>query len=199
MPTDQKILVICTGNICRSAYAQYRLQRALEPLGDNAPPVISRGTYVNPGLRPPQILSDIVSLSVARDLSAHLPVQLSDHDVHQASIILAASEEHLTDALRRAPAKMKSAFTIAEFAAATRLLIEDKLPPGADRLTALKQVASTHRSGIRAELLQDIDIEDPYGHDARSYKSMVATVDRYVDKIAGFLLADGISTASRLD
>lgn len=200
---DQTILIVCTGNICRSAYAHYRLLRALAPLGENAPQIMSRGTYANTMLRPPLDLSTIVALDIALDLSVHLPQQLSDRDVQEASIILAASEEHLADVLRRAPAKMKSAFTLAEFAVAAEFAHTAQptgAGPGISRLETLRHNASAHRSGIRAALLHDVSIEDPYGREASSYESMVATVDRYVDKIAGFLLAaDDISTASSSD
>lgn len=202
MLTNQTILLVCTGNICRSAYAQYQLQRALLPLGENAPQIISRGTHINAGLRVPQELNDIAPLEIALQLSTHVPQQLEDRDVQEASIILAASEEHLSDALRRAPVKMKRAFTLAEFAYAAGLRAVAALheaTPGTNRLDNLRETASAHRSGIRAELRDGMSIEDPYGRGAKSYESMVAAVDRCVDKIAGFLLADSTSTASSLD
>ncbi len=201
MPTDQGILFVCTGNICRSAYAQYRLRLALQPLGDQRPRILSRGTYVNAELRPPQKLTGIVPLDTALELSRHVPRQLGDRDVQDASVILTASEEHLADALRRAPVQMKRAFTLTEFARAANLAGAGPrlAAPGADRWETLRQVAAAHRSGIRAELREDLNIADPYGRDAASYQTMIAAVDRCIDDIAGFLLADSISTASSLD
>lgn len=192
------ILILCTGNICRSAYAEQELRAGLRRLGAAAPRVISRGTRVNSGLRTPRELLEAAGKN-AEGLQYRVPEQLTDQDVRSASIILAASGEHLTDALQRVPAKMRRAFTLAEFAHAARF---QPAAPGAqpfpdqDWLSILQEHASARRSEIRAELRGRMDIPDPYGHSSEAYASMVATVDRHIAEIAGFALAQTRTTAS---
>lgn len=201
MTSDRSLLVVCTGNICRSAYLHYRLQQALEPLGEAAPRIFSRGTYVYPGLRPPHELLAVIPAGLAGRLHEHRPQQLQDQDVRDASLILAAAEEHLDDALRRAPYKTKQGFTVAEFAASAELGVEAFAPAldgrgPEDRLEVLREFAFRHRSRVRSELAE-LSMADPYGLGAEDYQSMVADADRYVQKIAEFMLSKAVAPPAK--
>ena len=86
---DTRILVVCTGNLCRSPFAEGYLRQVL-----GCEEVSSAGTHAVPGNRVPED-----GLSVAQrfgvDLSGHRARRLSLEDVEEAELILCMEPYHL--------------------------------------------------------------------------------------------------------
>ncbi|MGY1802940.1 hypothetical protein ACI78T_06640 [Blastococcus sp. SYSU D00922] len=160
-----RILLVCTGNICRSAFAE-RLGRAWldETLGDGAGEVAitSAGTraVVGSAMHPDSALV-LRGYGVeagdfrARQLTEELPVV--------ADLVLTMTRAHRNQVLGLAPRALARTFTLREAAALISLLGEDSDLGGdgfADRARALVRSMADARPG-RAATRTDDDVWDP--------------------------------------
>lgn len=160
------ILIVCTGNICRSALAE-RLGRAYldAVLGEDAPAVrvSSAGTHavVGSGMHPD---SALVLRGLGGDPEGFTATQLGEGHVLDADLILTMTRGHRQDVLTLAPRALSRAFTVREAAALVPLVGEGLDFPGADRTErarALVKEMATVRS--RRGSGHDDDIRDPIG------------------------------------
>jgi len=181
------ILVICTGNVCRSPLAEGFLRSALElRFGDAAPGVASAGTT---GWEGSGAMAE--SVAAARELdvdisSHHARLLLREH-VAGADLVIGMAREHV-DAVRRAlPDAAEKTFTLKEL---VRLL--EALPPaptgtGPETLTArVAEAASLRRSGFKGNP-QDDDVVDPLGMALESYRAIAWELREYGDRLVDAL------------
>ncbi|MCI1261725.1 MAG: hypothetical protein LKG20_05510 [Tetrasphaera jenkinsii] len=170
------ILVVCTGNICRSALAHHYLAQHLQQVAPEAFQVSSAGTGWFEGLTVPRDLIEIAP-EVADRLNGHASGPLEIAQIRAADLILTATAEHRSRVLVEVPAAFKRTFTIREFAT---VLAERGLRPGADPdawRAAIAQVAR-YRGGA-----DDADIEDPYRRGRAAYKGMRETMLPLLDVV----------------
>ncbi|MGY1749248.1 arsenate reductase/protein-tyrosine-phosphatase family protein [Modestobacter sp. SYSU DS0511] len=160
------VLLVCTGNICRSALAE-RLARAYldEVLGDDAAAirVASAGTQavVGSGVHPD---SALVLTGFGGDPAGFAARQLREEMAAGADLVLTATRAHRRAALQLAPRALARTFTLREAADLVGLLNRDIQPAGdthAGRCRALVAALAAARSR-RASGEQD-DIADPIG------------------------------------
>ena len=170
------IHVVCTGNICRSAFAASYLRQRLSQLAPGAFVVTSSGTGWYRGLEvPPPI----------RDLAQRHGITVDDHEpryavrahYEAADLILAATRDHRQIILAEAPSALKRTFTVGEFA---DLLRWTSAAPGADpdAWRAAVRTAAMHRPSVVPS-----DIPDPYGLPREAYDEMAATLLPALDVI----------------
>ena len=181
-----KILFLCTGNICRSAFGQHQLARTLEQQVPGAYEVTSAGTHMNPRLRPPQQILDLADGTVLEALQAHAPTQLQPRLAQQADLILAATEEHLETVLQETPAALNRTFTILEFAALAELMAEQGTAVEGD-LRSVARTAARMRSRVRSRP-GSLDLADPYGGPDSGYPVMAEQLNPAVESIARLLV-----------
>ena len=166
VPRAFTVLVVCTGNVCRSALAE-RLGRVYlrERLGErhSAIRLVSAGTraVIGSGMHPDTEL--VLSGFGARpeDFRAR---QLHERDAAAADLTLAMTRRHRQAVLEVAPRALARTFTLRE--ASDLLLSMEAGPPveGADfaeRARALVQEMAARRQ--RRESWRDDDIRDPIG------------------------------------
>lgn len=89
----ERILIVCTGNICRSPMAEYLLRPRLEALPGGQGRVWSAGVAALVG-QP----ADETTLSLMRDrgieIGAHRARQLHRQDLRQADLVLVMEKQH---------------------------------------------------------------------------------------------------------
>ena len=185
-----RILVVCTGNICRSAYVEYALQAQLNALlGDRGRAVVtSAGTEPNQALTVPGPLLDLApSRRVRAALTQHRPQQLTGRSLADQDLVLTATDDHLDEVLREDPAAVRRTFTILGMGTLLRDHGEElaaAVPPGAG-VTALVTALAELRSRLIAHGERpDADLPDPFRGPAEGYAAMAQTAQPIVELLA---------------
>ncbi len=86
-----KILFVCTGNICRSPYAEFLTRKLVYGSGWES---ASAGTLARPG-NPAFAHGVAVAADMGIDMSSHLATPLSPAVVAQADVIYGMEDEHV--------------------------------------------------------------------------------------------------------
>ena len=185
-----RVLVVCTGNICRSAYVEYALQAQLDALlGDRGrAEVTSAGTEPNQALTVPGPLLDLApSRRVRAALTQHRPQQLTGRSLADQDLVLTATDDHLDEVLREDPAAVRRTFTILGMGTLLRDHGEElaaSVPPGAG-VTALVTALAELRSRLIAHGERpDADLPDPFRGPAEGYAAMAQTAQPIVELLA---------------
>jgi protein-tyrosine-phosphatase len=173
------VLLVCTGNVCRSALAE-RLGRAFiaEVLGEDSGAIrlVSAGTraVVDSGMHPD---SALVLRGFGAEPGDFRARQLVEGMVLEADLILTMSRDHRRDVLHHSPRALARTFTLREAADLIRLF-EDDLDPGgetfAERARGLVRAmaaARSHRHGGR-----DDDVRDPIGHPVQVHEEVAEVI-----------------------
>jgi protein-tyrosine phosphatase len=186
------VLVVCTGNICRSPLAE-RLGRARLDLLLGASGVVrleSAGTRAVVGSAMDPASARVLE-ELGGDSAGFVAHQLTDQLAASADLTLTMTRGHRRDVLGRAPRAMSRTFTLREAAGLLELLGEDLSLDGApaERARALVQRMAGARS-LRPSGRED-DVIDPIGQSAEVHASVGAAVADallpVLDRFAGVL------------
>jgi protein-tyrosine phosphatase len=174
------ILVVCTGNVCRSPIAEGMLRAALvRRVGDDAPDVRSAGTI---GWEGTGAMPESIEAAAERglDISSHIARRLVPAFLDHADLIIAMAQEHREEIDRAHPKVSERTFTLKEL---TRLV--EGLPEPSDRDLAVRvQAAASLRStGFEGNEL-DEDISDPLGLPLESYRAIAWELDAWIERLA---------------
>ncbi len=93
-----KVLLVCTGNVCRSPMAEAIARRLLEARGTTGVEVTSAGTAAWDGA-PASEGAYLIALEHGLDLSAHRARQLTADHVAGADLVLGMSPHHVERAV----------------------------------------------------------------------------------------------------
>ncbi|MGJ4844455.1 low molecular weight phosphatase family protein [Leifsonia sp. Le1] len=163
------ILVVCTGNICRSPLAEQLFVRQLRglPFG-----VSSAGTAARAGTAMPDAAQAVALALGAEAPERHRARPLIPQLAAEARLVLTATRAHRRSVVELAPSAVRRTFTLREFA---RLAATDpsELPAESgsphDRFDALVAALSARR--IRVSAPENDDIVDPYGAATDVYRT----------------------------
>lgn len=184
-PEHTRVMFVCTGNVCRSAYAERALATALaEGPAAGRVTVTSMGTQPNQALGVPRTLQRLGAQEGVVGLETHRPRALVPHELGQAHLILTATAEHMDRVLHDAPQCMMRTFTMLEFAQLVVLLDSQEpgwLEPGMG-VPAMARAAARHRSKVHAADGR-LDLPDPFGKAEEDYRQMVDRVHPVLDRI----------------
>ena len=174
------ILVVCTGNVCRSPAAERLLRQRLGPTVT----VESAGTF---GLVGEPIAAPMAELLVARgvDIDGFAARRLSTVLIQQADLALAVTRAHRSLVVEAWPKAVRRTFTLREFARLLSGIDRVALPAGtpADRLRVSIPLAAAQRGRRRVPSSED-DVLDPYRQPRHVYEASLAQILPAVDTIA---------------
>ncbi len=167
------VLVVCTGNVNRSALGAVLLERWAEwylpePLAENVR-VTSAGLGAPVGARMGR-RARVIADALGAESSLHRAAQISEDAIRRADLVLVASAQQREDVLGQVPAALHSTFTIREAGRIVAAMPESVAPESVETLRArVEAMAQGRGSGERGE----DDIVDPQGKDDEAYRLMV--------------------------
>lgn len=208
------VLVICTGNVCRSpAIGTLLVARArglgLNPQGWLAVHTAGAAAVVGAPLHR-DTAAALASVGVPVD-GAHVARQLIPPDVASADLVLTATREHRSVAVRAYPPAVQRTFTLLELArlvAMTDIPMADHDDPGTVPASAAQErglpararqlvVTARARRGLaRLADPADDDLPDPIGRPPEVHIEMVRRADDAIRAILTALVADPSPGAS---
>lgn len=192
-----EILVICTGNVCRSPIAEGMLRAALERrFGDRSPTVTSAGTS---GWDGSGAMAESVTAAAERgvDISGHRARRLTRGDVADADLVVAMAAEHRDAVQHAVPDAAGRTYTLKEL---VRLL--EALPPAdptaGSRLfdERLERADALRSSGFDGNPNDD-DVVDPLGLPLESYRAIAWELDEWTRRLSDGLF--GAVAAARAE
>lgn len=179
-----RVLVVCTGNICRSPAVERLLSARLGAAFQGRPavgtlmPAIeigSAGTGALVGRPMTRAMAQLVELN-GGDPSGFVSRQLEASMIRSADLVIALTRKHRAAVVELVPAAVRRTFALRELA---RLAadVEPAALPGAnattaDRLRALVPLAGQRR-GLASFRPADDDVIDPFRGDAALYQRSV--------------------------
>ncbi len=180
------ILVVCTGNVCRSPLAEGIVRRALQArLGEEAPLVSSAGVA---GWEGSQATAESVAAAreVGIDISGHIARLMTPAMISGADLIVAMAEEHRQAAVRAVPSAAPRTFALKELVAL--LEIDTPVHPArrgqaADRLAERLARASHLRDGDAVRDAEDRDVADPLGRPMATYRDLAGELGALTDRL----------------
>lgn len=165
-----EILTVCTGNICRSPLAEQLLRARLADLD---PRISSAGTRGLPSaVMTPEAAHLAAALGVGVEESAsHRSRFLVERHLTSPDLILTMTRDHRRAVAELAPSRLRSTFTIREFARIAAGVPPHELreaadaagPDGSARLRAAAAVVASYRGLVPQPAdPADDDVVDPY-------------------------------------
>jgi protein-tyrosine phosphatase len=184
-PDGAAVLVVCTGNICRSPAAELLLRAGL---GDPGVEVASAGIAARAG---EPVAAPMARLLAARGVepAGFVARQLEPAALRSAGLVLTMTAEQRSAVVTRAPATVRRVFTLREFADLAGLgagHLEERHAPG--RLAAL--VAAAPRLRALRTGSRDDDVEDPYGLPEEVFARALGRIETAVGTLLGALTPD---------
>lgn len=190
------ILVVCTGNICRSPMAEGFLRSALlRRLGPDAPPVASVGVIARDGAAAePGAVRAAAERDV--DIADHVARRLRREHIEAADLIVAMAREHRAALVEAAPGAAGRIFTLKELVRLLEALPASREPGGAtERLRSrVSRADALRRQGFRGAA-RDQDVDDPLGMPLEVYGAVAQELDTWCERLVEGLFGHALERA----
>ena len=186
-----EIITVCTGNICRSPLAEQLLRTRLAGLPGS---VNSGGTY---DMRASEMPAEAQRLAAQHGVPAELSTEhrsqlLNSRMLTTPDLILAMAREHRRAIVELAPARLRSTFTVREFARLAKDTPDAEIIAAADaagqdpsaRLRAAVASVAAHRGvSLPPADPADDDVVDPYRRSWNTYELSASQLVPAVDEV----------------
>lgn len=191
-----RVLMVCTGNICRSPLAEVLLR---ERLGSLPVRVRSAGTRALIGESMPRPAQDLAVAygAPAQDAADHRARWLDEQIAGDADLVLAMAREHRSGVVELVPRMLRKTLTLREFARLSAGLDDERIRSTADaagqdarrRLDAVTQLVTQQRGLVAPASLEDDDVIDPYRRSVETYELSASQLVPAIDEVARVLRA----------
>ncbi|MGB3829262.1 MAG: low molecular weight phosphatase family protein [Ornithinimicrobium sp.] len=184
-----RILVVCTGNICRSPFVEHLLRDELDRAwGRGRIVVSSAGTQGLVG-QPMNAESAAHLADLAGTANGFRARRLSPQDLLAADLVITATRVHRSAAVRMSPAVLRRSATLAEVALAREVVpsIAVEEPNVSAWLRTVSAAVVAHRPALVDRAPADLDLEDPYGREPAAHARMAAQVRAWMPSVAAVL------------
>lgn len=192
MSTRFRILVVCTGNICRSAQAEQLIRARITegyPGLESVVIVESSGTQALVGSPMPQEAAAL-SAHYGGNPEHHAARQLTAEQINEADFVLAMAAEHRRAVVRLLPRASRNTFTFTEFAAllenaaGTSLALQTEFAALnlADKLRSAVKWSSARRGYLSPHEASHVDVIDPYRRSNDVYEKSAHQIVEALDQ-----------------
>ena len=181
------ILIVCTGNICRSPIAEQLLRERLHQAAPGGHfRVRSAGTQalVDRGMTP-EAREQSQRYGVAQN--NHLARQLTSELIAEADLVLTATRQHRGDVVSLLPRANRYAYTLNQLARLLASATEARQAPRVTPQAFLTEIAASQGQFPPPQNPSDDDIEDPYRQSHEVYDRVGAAIDSATNAIAAAL------------
>jgi protein-tyrosine phosphatase len=176
------VLMVCTGNICRSPLMELSLRGLAERSGGGVV-VTSAGTRALEGEGMPQH-----GLTVAAELGltgapSHVARQLTPDIIAGADLILVATSAHVSEVAIMNASSLGKVFSLRSFSHLVRHIPQDEWPTGSLR----ERLAYAAQRRDLLPFLSDetsLDIPDPFRRSLETYQRTGDVITREVESLA---------------
>ena len=162
-----QVLVVCTGNICRSPLIERVLQASLDV---GSVRVRSAGTYAMVGeTMTAESAAEVARLGANPD--GHVAEQLTAQLVADADLVVTATRAHRAQVVTLLPRATRTTFTLRELGRLLEQVDPARLPDElAERVRALPAAAAAFRGFAPPEHEGADDVTDPIGGSGAVYR-----------------------------
>ena len=187
---SSSVLVVCTGNICRSPLGERLLARNLAQAGLEIA-VSSAGTHALVGGVVPTEVSSYANFQQS-SVDGHQPRQLTEEMIEQSDLILTAERAHRSEVVSLVPRASTKTFTIKQFA---RLATEHEVLIEKGDLASLQisdlrelvaEIADFRSLATPLDNLSDDDVADPYKRSQTAYDTANNEINEAQRAISNF-------------
>jgi len=194
-----QVLVVCTGNICRSPMAEGFLRDLFELREDQDEPidVSSAGTSAWDGSPATQ---EAISAAADReaDISDHRARRLAAHHVEHADLVLGMTTDHALAAVQLVPTAAPRTFTLKEFVQIleSRQGVDEAEGSNVERLRAQVRAADQIRLDGFEGNRYDLDVVDPIGLSQDTYRAVAWEIDQLCARLVDAMLGKAPTPSS---
>jgi protein-tyrosine phosphatase len=181
------ILVVCTGNVCRSPLTERLLRARIDArLGIAARHFVvesagARG--LDRSQMDPHAAEQLIRLG--GDPADFLARSMTGWHVHRADLVLTATRQHRAAVLSEAPEALHRTFTLLEFA---DLAPYAPLSRARDHLAFFPSLVREAAERRGSATLSEYDVSDPYMQTVERHREVAETVSTAVDRIVDGLV-----------
>jgi protein-tyrosine phosphatase len=190
-----KVLIVCTGNICRSPIAHGLLHDRARRVGEDWLEVRSAGTWGRSGSgATPEAVSAAAGLGV--DIEAHRSSRFNDDMAKWADLIITMTTEQAAEVLQESPEARAKTFTLKELVS-----LLGSLPPRAAETRPKEGLTkrigeADHARSSGHSLPADLDVADPLGLSETVYLAVANELEGLVDDLLRELIGGRESAAA---
>ena len=176
-----RILVVCTGNICRSPIAHGLLVDRLSRQGGSEIEVRSVGTWGRTG-SPATREAVAAAAEHGIDIRKHRSAGFTPEPAAWADLIITMTSEQAEEVLEQVPDAAAKTFTLKELVAILRSLPAPEGQPTREAL--MRRIVQGHgvRSGDYSAPV-DLDVADPLGLSDAVYRAVAAELQGLVEEL----------------
>lgn len=196
-----KVLVVCTGNVCRSPVAEQLLAARLAAAGIDDARVSSAGTRALAGMGMTPEAADL-SRRYGVDPGEHVARQMTEQLVLDADLVLTATRAQRAEVAELVPRAARRAYTLREFARVLQFLASEGTldTPHTPGLGSESRLARALDAAGRSRGFapppsdpNDDDILDPFRASLAVYDEAGRLIDDAVDAVVTALAVPSVS------